>query len=209
MSLSSWFQDYIDQLKECLDEVSPAELEAILRELTYVLKAGGRIFVVGNGGSAANASHFVEDLGKGASDVIANNPLHIAAKELIGETKTIRFKVIDLTSSVPYITAIGNDISFEEIYSKQLENLAEPGDLLLGISVSGTSPNLVKAFEFAKEHGMRTIALTGFQAWNKVRGIYALADLSVAITDEHYGRVEDTQMVLLHMICYYFMERLQ
>ena len=210
MSLNDWFYEYIRLVKGSLDLLDPADVQAILTELTYTLKSNGRIFVIGNGGSAANASHFVEDLGKGASDVIARNPVHIAAKELMGSTEpTLRFKVIDLTSSVPYITAIGNDISFEDIYAKQLDNLAEPGDMLLGISVSGTSPNLIKAFELAAGRDMRTVALVGAQARNTPNSIYALANLSVAIPDEHYGRVEDIQMMLLHMIVYYFMERLQ
>ena len=148
--------------------------------------AEGRfVFAIGNGGSAANASHFAVDLGKGASDKLGK-----------------RFKVLSLTDNTPWITALGNDYSYDDIFVRQLENYAGPGDVLIGISVSGNSPNCLRAFEWARAHGVHVIALLGAK-----RGKMAeLAHQAVVVPDTHYGRVEDAQMTILHMLCYAFME---
>ena len=103
-----------------------------------------QIFVFGNGGSAANASHFVTDLGKGASDKVGK-----------------RFRVLSLTDNVSWMTALGNDYSYEDVFVGQLQNYGKPGDIALSISVSGNSPNCVKALDWAKKNGLRTVALVG------------------------------------------------
>ncbi|MDO8540760.1 MAG: SIS domain-containing protein [Opitutaceae bacterium] len=147
--------------------------------------ANRRIFIFGNGGSAANASHFATDLGKGASDALGR-----------------RFKVLSLTDNVAWLTAIGNDYAYEDVFVRQMENYAEPGDLAISVSVSGDSPNCVKALSWAQAHGLATIALVGAK-----RGRTAeLAQLVIEIPDTHYGRVEDAQMTVLHLLCYAFME---
>ena len=144
-----------------------------------------RIFIFGNGGSAANASHFATDLGKGASDALGR-----------------RFKVLSLTDNGAWLTAIGNDYAYEDIFVRQMENFAEPGDLAISVSVSGNSPNCVKALSWAQEHGLTTIALVGARCGRTAE----LAQLVIKIADDHYGRVEDTQMTVLHLLCYAFME---
>ena len=114
-----------------------------------------------------------------------------------------RFRVLSLNDNVSWMTAIGNDYSYDEIFSRQLANYARKGDVVITASVSGNSPNLVKAFEWAKAQGVQTIALVGAK-----RGRLAeLADQVVVIEDTHYGRVEDVQMHILHILCYAFMER--
>lgn len=200
----SWLTDYQAEHKRVLDSLSDMPFEAFLKIILNALKEGKKIFVIGNGGSAANASHFVEDLGKGAGDAVAEGHF---AKATGAEHP--RFRVIDLTSSVPYITALGNDYAFEDIYVRQLQTLADKGDVLIGISVSGTSPNIVKSFKWGAEKGLTLCALTGRQAKNRTDSIYALGHFAIAFDSEHFGIVEDCQMTLLHMICYYIMERLQ
>ncbi|MFM8891477.1 MAG: SIS domain-containing protein [Planctomycetia bacterium] len=162
--------------------------EAVAAIITLVRRAGAegrRIFVCGNGGNAANAAHFTTDLGKNAS-AAAPRP----------------FKVLSMADNVSWMTAIGNDYAYEDIFTRQLANHAEPGDVLILSSVSGGSPNLVAAARFARERGLVTVALVGAK-----RGAIAdLADHLVVVDDTHYGRVEDVQMNILHMICYAFVE---
>ncbi len=203
----NWIQNHLNKHKKALEAISEIDIETLIDECVLTLKAGKNIFVIGNGGSAANASHFAEDLGKGANDAIHENAVMKVAKEF--SVPFGYFKVFPLTDSVPYITAIGNDYSFDDIFVKQLEPLASRGDLLIGISVSGTSPNLVKAFKWANKNYLGTVALTGKQAVKKVNSIHALADLSINIAEEHYAIVEDLSMTILHMVVYYIMEKMQ
>jgi D-sedoheptulose 7-phosphate isomerase len=101
-----------------------------------------------------------------------------------------------------WMTALGNDYSYEDVYVRQLQNYARPGDIALTMSVSGSSPNLVKAMQWAKENGLYTAALVG----GKRGKLAQIADQVIAIDSEHYGRVEDAQMAICHMLCYAFME---
>jgi D-sedoheptulose 7-phosphate isomerase len=160
-------------------------VERITHTLRDAWLRDAQIFAIGNGGSAANASHFATDLGKGASDKLQR-----------------RIRVQSLTDNVAWITALGNDYSYEDSFKRQLENFAREGDFLIAASVSGNSPNLVRAFEWANETGLETVAIVGAK-----RG--QLAEISkqvIVVDDTHYGRVEDVQMHILHMLCYAFME---
>ena len=144
-----------------------------------------QIFAIGNGGNAASASHFATDLGKGASDKMAR-----------------RFRILTLADNMPWLTALANDYCYDDVFVRPLQNYARPGDVLIGSSVSGSSPNLVRAFEWARQNDLRTIALVGAK-----RGPMAeLAEQTLVIDDTHYGRVEDAQMTIYHMLCYAFME---
>ena len=184
--ITQWIADYLEAQKRAVDSVKPAEIAALVETLRGAWSQDQQIFAIGNGGSAANASHFAVDLGKGSSDTLPR-----------------RFRVLSLTDNVAWMTALGNDYSYDEIFSRQLANYARKGDVLITASVSGNSPNLVKAFEWAKAQGVKTIALVGAK-----RGRLAeLADQVVVIDDTHYGRVEDVQMHILHILCYAFMEK--
>lgn len=184
--MQEWFAEYVRLQKATLDSIPGAQLESVLQVLRAALHNDRQIFAIGNGGSAANASHFVTDLGKGASDALGR-----------------RFRCLSLTDNVAWMTAIGNDYSYEDVFVRQLENYGRAGDVVIAISVSGNSPNLVKALQWAKQKGIHTVALVGAK-----RGRMAeIADTSVVIGDTHYGRVEDAQMGILHMLCYAFMER--
>ena len=181
-----WLENYITAQKKALDTIKPADLVPLIATLREAHRAGRRIYVCGNGGSAANASHFTTDLGKNSSEAMPSP-----------------FRVLSLTDNTPWITALGNDYSFDYVFLRQLKNHGEAGDVLLVISVSGNSPNLVKALEWSKQRGLKTIALVGGK-----RGRCAqLADQVIVIEDTHYGRVEDVQMNILHMLCYVFVER--
>jgi len=159
-----------------------AELIGLLVE---TFKNERQIFVFGNGGSAANASHFATDLGKGSSDKLGK-----------------RFRVLSLNDNVSWMTALANDYSYEDVFVGQLQNYGKPGDVALALSVSGNSPNCVKALEWSKKNGLRTVALVGAK-----RGKMAeIAEHVVVIKDTHYGRVEDAQMGICHLLCYALME---
>jgi D-sedoheptulose 7-phosphate isomerase len=161
--------------------------------LAHGLSEKRTIFAVGNGGSASNASHFITDLGKGASDALENEGLG-------------RFSAISLSDNVSWITALGNDYDYSRIFTEQLASLAQSKDILIGISVSGTSPNLVEAFKWAQAMDLATIALTGLDTSDKTDHIGKLSDLWIEVKATHYGIVEDAQMAILHAACYYFME---
>jgi D-sedoheptulose 7-phosphate isomerase len=183
--MNRWISDYIKAQKAALDSI-PADAVARLIEIfTKALQEDRQIFVFGNGGSAMNSSHFATDLGKGSSDKVGR-----------------RFRVISLNDNVSWMTAIGNDYSYDQIFIRQLMNYGRPGDLVLALSVSGNSPNAVNALEWAVKNGLHTIALVGGK-----RGRMAeIARDAIVIDSTHYGRVEDAQMAICHMICYAFME---
>src|SRR6266478_4301698 len=171
--MNSWISDYLKAQKAALDSIPVEAVEKLIVKLQKALAEDRQIFVFGNGGSAANASHFITDLGKGASDKL-----------------TRRFRCLSLNDNVSWMTALGNDYSYEDIYLRQLMNYGRPGDLVMALSVSGNSPNVVRAVEWAKGNGLSTIALVGAK-----RGRLAeIAEQVVAIDSTHYGRVEDAQM---------------
>jgi D-sedoheptulose 7-phosphate isomerase len=183
--MKQWILDYLQAQKAALDSIPPDAVTEWVGKLRSAWQEDRQVFVFGNGGSAANASHFATDLGKGASDKLKK-----------------RFRVLCLNDNVSWMTALANDYAYEDVFVGQLQNYARPGDLVLGLSVSGNSPNCVKAFAWAKANGLRTLALVGTR-----RGRMAeLADQSIVIADAHYGRVEDAQMAFCHMLCYAFLE---
>lgn len=183
--MKQWIADYINAQKAALDSIPNEAVTQLVELLRSAVKEDRQIFVFGNGGSAANASHFMTDLGKGASDKTGK-----------------RFRVICLSSDVSWITALGNDYSYDDVFVGQLQNYGRAGDIALALSVSGNSPNCVKALEWAGRNGLRTIALVGAK-----RGRMAeIVEHAIVIDDTHYGRVEDAQMGICHLLCYAFME---
>ena len=186
--MNQWISDYLKAQKAALDSIPTEKTAQLIELLRGALKEDRQIFVFGNGGSAANSSHFVTDLGKGASDKVGK-----------------RFRVMALNDNVSWMTALANDYAYEDVFFGQLQNYGQAGDIALGISVSGNSPNCVKALDWAKKNGLKTIALVGAK-----RGRMAeIAEHTIVINDTHYGRVEDAQMAICHMLCYAFMENPQ
>ncbi len=183
--MNNWLNTYMDGYKKSLDSIPFDKINSIIEKFGKANTQGKQIFVFGNGGSAANASHFVTDMGKGASDKTEK-----------------RFKCISLNEHIGLITAISNDYSYKDIYKKQMENFASKGDLLFTLSVSGNSPNLVEAVKWANDNGLHTIAMVG-----GAKGQLAEIAKEVIIIDStHYGHVEDIHMLICHMIAYAFME---
>jgi len=184
--MKQWLVDYVSGQKAAHDSIPLEQVGRLIERLRAALKEDRQIFVFGNGGSAANASHFATDLGKGASDKVGK-----------------RFRVLCLNDNVSWMTALGNDYAYDEIFVGQLRNYGRTGDIALSLSVSGNSPNCVKALEWAKEHGLVTIALVGA----KLGRMAEIADEKIRIQDTHYGRVEDAHMAICHMLCYAFIEK--
>ena len=183
--MKNWIAGYLAAQKEALDSIPVDAVDALIQRFQQALREDRQVFVFGNGGSAANASHFATDLGKGSSDRLPR-----------------RFRVLSLNDNVSWMTALGNDYAYEDVFVRQLMNYARPGDLVLALSVSGNSPNLVKALDWSRKNGLHTIALVGAK-----RGRMAeLAHQVIVINDTHYGRVEDAQMGICHILCYAFME---
>jgi D-sedoheptulose 7-phosphate isomerase len=183
--MRQWIDDYIKAQKAALDSIPAGAVAELVEKLRRALLEERQVFVFGNGGSAANASHLAIDLGKGASDKLNR-----------------RFRILSLNDNVGWLTALANDYAYEEVFAGQLQNYARAGDIALGLSVSGNSPNCVKALEWAGKNRLRTIAMVGAK-----RGRMAeIAEQVIVINDTHYGRVEDAQMGVCHLVCYAFME---
>jgi D-sedoheptulose 7-phosphate isomerase len=183
--MKDFIQGYIQEQKTALESIPVAEVGKLIATFQKVLKEDRQIFVFGNGGSAANASHFITDLGKGSSDVTYR-----------------RFRCLSLNDNVSWMTALGNDYSYDDVFVRQLENYARPGDIVMMMSVSGNSPNLVKAAEWCRQNGVYVITLLGA----KKGKLAEMGDESIIVNSTHYGRVEDCHMHICHMICYAFME---
>lgn len=184
--MQAYFSQYLKAHKEALDAIPLNQVTELIKLFSTAWKEDRKIFVFGNGGSGANASHFVTDLGKGASDALPKP-----------------FRCLSLNDNTPWITALGNDYHYDEVFSRQLKNFADVGDIVFVMSVSGSSPNLVAAVEWGRQHGLYTVALVG----GKRGKLAELADFVIAIDSTHYGRVEDAHMGICHMICYAFIEQ--
>lgn len=176
---------YLDYLQTVLKRIDTAEIGRFIRTLLDARERGATVFFIGNGGSAATASHFANDV------AIGTNEYHKP------------FRAISLTDNVPIITAIGNDFGYEEIFVRQLRVLGKPGDVLVAISASGNSPNLLKAFDHARSAGIRTVAITAFDG-GKMKSA-ADEGIHVPTGPREYGPAEDAHMVLDHLVGAYLM----
>lgn len=176
---------YLDYLQTVLKRISTAEIGRFIQTLLDARERGATVFFIGNGGSAATASHFANDIAIGTNEY--DRP----------------FRAISLTDNVPIITAVGNDFGYEEIFVRQLRVLGKPGDVLVGISASGNSPNLLKAFEYARGAGIKTVAITAFDG-GRMKGA---ADEGIHVPTEakEYGPAEDAHMVLDHLVGAYLL----
>lgn len=143
MSINQYLEDFFEVTKK----VDAKTIEALADAIEEAYKNDAYVFIIGNGGSGANASHFCEDLAKGTLHDFENQK---------------RLKVLSLTDNTPAIMAWGNDEGYDRIFVEQLKNYGHPGALLIAISGSGNSPNILKAVEYANTHGMKTFGLTGY-----------------------------------------------
>lgn len=176
---------YTQYLAKLLVNLDADQIARFIDELMLARNTGKNIFFIGNGGSAATASHFANDL--------------LAGMRLRKEDKP--FKAIALTDNNALMTALGNDEGYDQIFAKQLEVLMEPGDLVVAISASGNSPNLIKAIELANSRGNTVVGLVGFDG-GKMKQICS-AIVHVQTAKGEYGPVEDIHMVLDHLVTGY------
>jgi len=179
ISISELIRHYIEEVGATLARLPVEEIERVVKILQEARVNKRGVFIFGNGGSAAAASHFASDLNKGA--ISKGQP---------------RFRAIALTDNLPLISAWANDTSYSDVFTQQLENYLEPGDVVIGISVSGNSTNVVNALGLAKSRGATTLAFTGFDG-GKVRDI---AHLCLAVPNKSMEQVEDIHALLQHVI---------
>jgi D-sedoheptulose 7-phosphate isomerase len=176
---------FLQRVAHELLRIDPAEIKT-LADLMYSCYQRDRfIFLIGNGGSGSNASHFCEDIGKWT-----------LARKFFDDDSKKRFKIISLTDNTPYILAWGNDEGFDRVFSEQLKNLASPGDLLVAISGSGNSPNILRAVEWANAHGLATFGCTGFTG-GKLR---TLAHHNLHVPLDDMGIVESIHLTAFHWV---------
>jgi D-sedoheptulose 7-phosphate isomerase len=185
-AITDFAENYRLSVTRTLAYIDAAKVAQAVEWLKEAREQSKHIFVCGNGGSASTASHFACDIVKGAS-----------------YKQDKRFRIMALTDSLPTLTAYSNDVSYESVFVEQLKNFAQAGDVVMGISSSGNSPNVVRAVEYGNSIGCRTIGLSGRDGGK----LAPIAQLSIHVDDPHTGRIEDAHMIVCHMIGYYFMER--
>ena len=177
-TLQSGIIDYFGRHTRVVDTLDVAAVERAVQTIIAAYDEHRTVFICGNGGSATTATHMTADLGKNSA--------------MPGKA---RLRVIGLADNMSWFSALGNDLGYENVFVEQLENFLEPGDVLIAISASGNSPNVVKAAEFARAHGGKVVGLVGFKG-GKLKEI---ADVAVHSQIEDYGPVEDSHLMLDHI----------
>ena len=177
-------KSYVRRVTEVLSRLDVEAVANVIRLFLETRARDSTIFLAGNGGSAATALHFANDLGFGASPE-GHKP----------------FRALSLTANSPFLTCLANDIGYENVFSWQLRDLMRPGDLVVGISASGNSPNVVKALDYADANGGVSVAIVGFDGGKMMR--IAKHVIHVETDQGEYGPAEDVHMVLDHLISAY------
>jgi D-sedoheptulose 7-phosphate isomerase len=172
-------QEYLDDLQTTLSNLPLADIEQAVEVLLHARLNDKQVFTLGNGGSAATASHFACDLGK--NTVVPGYP---------------RFRVMALTDNMPLFSALANDYGYEHVFAEQLANLVRPGDVVIGISGSGNSANVLNAMRLANEIGATTIGMTGFDG-GKLKD---LVDICILAPSNCMEKVEDVHLILEHLV---------
>lgn len=187
MTIEADIRQYLDRLLTTLSGM-PVDSIASLSEMLYRAYSDGKqVFVLGNGGSASTASHMAADLGKNT----------------IGPNMR-RFRIMSLNDNIPLLTALSNDLGYENVFAEQLQNLIQPGDMLIALTGSGNSLNVVRAVEYARSRSAQVAALLGCGGGS----VAELADLSVLIDSGDYGVIEDAHVVVNHILVEHFRQRL-
>lgn len=188
MNVKEFTKSYIKNLKDLLDKVDENVVEEIIEKIDKCVKSKSRFYVIGNGGSSATVSHMANDLGVG-----------------LKRRDIISLDIISLGDNSPVVTAVANDIGYDNIFYMQLKDIMKPEDVLLAISCSGNSPNIVKAVEYAKEVGSKVIGVSGFDGGK----LKEMSDIKfhVDAPKGEYGLVEDVHMILDHIIYSYYIQR--
>lgn len=180
--------EYLAQLKDLLDLFPHERFDAIGKELISAFNHEKHIFIMGNGGSGSTASHFACDINKGCCFDLEK-----------------KFKVICLNDNVPTMLAYANDLSYSQVFVEQLKNFLQHGDVVIGISGSGNSENVLQAVSYAKEKGAKTIGLTGFDGGK----LSHMVDIPLVAAVKDMQKVEDVHMIVVHMLMQYLCKALQ
>jgi D-sedoheptulose 7-phosphate isomerase len=176
---------FLDRVAQELGRIDPEQIKKLSDLIFDSYQRGRFVFVIGNGGSGSNASHFCEDIGKGT----------LKRADFDNDSKK-RVKILSLTDNTPYILAWGNDEGFDRVFVEQLKNLASEGDLLIAISGSGNSPNILRAVEWANKHGMATFGCTGFGGGK----LKSLAKFNLHVPLDDMGIVESIHLTAFHWV---------
>jgi D-sedoheptulose 7-phosphate isomerase len=176
---STVVEDHIKDVRRALEKIASQDVKRIVEVLLEAADGGGHIYIMGNGGSAATATHFACDLSK--------------ATVIDGRS---RMRVTSLSDNVALLTAWANDTSYDRVFAEPIENLVEQGDVVIAISASGNSPNVVNGVRAARNKGALCIGLVGFEGG----AVRKLSDFAVHVPSEDYGVVEDCHLVLEHAI---------
>jgi D-sedoheptulose 7-phosphate isomerase len=179
---------YLTELEQVIHNLSRDEVRVVADALMEARREGRTIFIIGNGGSAATASHMMNDL---------NKFTRVEGKR--------RFRAVALTDNVPWMTAVGNDQGYAEIFLEPLINLMQPGDTVIAISASGNSPNVLKACEYAKSLGGKVIGFVGRPGGKLAQ----LADYKIVAPSDRIGQQEDVHMILDHCLSFALLERVK
>ena len=175
----NFFQEYTAELKHTLDNLPWDKMQQVVEVLHNARFTGKQVFVMGNGGSASTATHMACDLGKNTA--MPGFP---------------RLRILSLNDNMAFFSALANDNGYENVFSEQLLNLIQPGDIVLAISASGNSPNVLKAIQTAKEQGAYTIGWSGYEGGK----LSTIADLSLVVRNHCIEQVEDIHLMLEHML---------
>ena len=176
MGLESYLTEFTPLLK-----VDPKAVQTLVDALVDAYKTGKWVFIIGNGGSGANASHLAEDLGKGTLSDFENQK---------------RLKVLSLTDNTPWILALGNDLGYDKVFVEQLKHYAAPGHLLISISGSGNSPNILKTVEWATANKLQTFAFTGYDGGK----LKKMSQTSIHVDSFNMGMLESVHLVIFHYL---------
>jgi len=179
MSRADYLGRYLAHSAEAVGKLSVPAIDAVVDALIRALESERFVYVMGNGGSAANAEHFVNDLGKGESRGFPR-----------------RFKILSLTSNLPLLTAWANDADYADVFAEQLRNFVGPGDVAIAISGSGNSRNVLNALELARARGAVTVGLTGYDGGR----LKSLCDHCVVVPSDNMQHIEEMHLVVLHAI---------
>ena len=189
MKIKPFVADYLTRLKLILDNIDSDVISDIVVMLEQTIVNKSKIYIIGNGGSSATASHMVNDLGAG-----------------LRRRDIVNFDVVSLGDNSPVVSAIANDIGYENIFFMQMKGLINPNDVVIAISCSGDSPNIIKSVDYAKDLGCKIIGITGFDGGY----LKSISDISFHVNapKNEYGLVEDTHMILDHIIYSYYTQRI-
>ncbi len=181
-SAASYFDAYAEETARAVSSIEPAALDCAAGILLDAYTSGATVFSCGNGGSASIANHLQCDHLKGVRTATDLAP-----------------RVVSLNANIELLTAIANDLGYENVFAYQLQSQSGPGDVLIAVSSSGRSPNIVRALQWAGDHGLRTIALTGFDGGDA----RTMAEVAIHVDCTNYGIIEDLHQTIMHALAQY------